>query len=403
MNLKIILTGLILTITFASLAQDTEDILRKAFYKCQSVQKGYYEMTHYMKYMTEKDTSTSSYICYFRKLKDDTLYSSAFHYKYFLNGEYSGDVLYTGEDFVTTYTIDSTARIMSKKLWSEEIKSYSHNYTFFSPLTNHNSFPLPHDSEFTDKRHFFKFIGNENVNNVGCFHIQVNYIPQNDNTDMMKTLRIEYHLWISHLDFIPIQYSLAYDMVMNNDIMYQYEKFILTKFEINSFKDEHILTLKSIPDYFKIKDYVPYKSPDPLAKNTIAPNWQLISLSGERISLADLKGKLVLIDFFYKGCYPCILAFPSLQALNEKYKDKGLLLLGIDPYDKKEDDIESFLAKHGVTYTVLLGGKDVANDYQVSSYPTIYIVDKNGKIIFTQVGYGKGIETILEKVILENL
>jgi thioredoxin-related protein len=56
-----------------------------------------------------------------------------------------------------------------------------------------------------------------------------------------------------------------------------------------------------------------------------------------------------------------------------------------------------------VTYTVLLGGKDVANDYQVSSYPTIYIVDKNGKIIFTQVGYGKGIETILEKVILENL
>jgi thiol-disulfide isomerase/thioredoxin len=161
--------------------------------------------------------------------------------------------------------------------------------------------------------------------------------------------------------------------------------------------------LKSIPDYFKIKDYVPYKSPDPLAKNTIAPNWQLISLSGERISLADLKGKLVLIDFFYKGCYPCILAFPSLQALYEKYKDKGLLLLGIDPYDKKEDDIESFLAKHGVTYTVLLGGKDVANDYQVSSYPTIYIVDKNGKIIFTQVGYGKGIETILEKVILENL
>jgi thioredoxin-related protein len=86
-----------------------------------------------------------------------------------------------------------------------------------------------------------------------------------------------------------------------------------------------------------------------------------------------------------------------------KYKDQGLIIVGIDPYDKKEDDIAAFLAKRGVSYTVLLEGKDVAKEYRVSGYPTIFLIDKTGKIIFTQVGYGKGTEETLEEVIRENL
>ncbi len=172
---------------------------------------------------------------------------------------------------------------------------------------------------------------------------------------------------------------------------------------INNLKDENILTLNSIPAYYTIKDLVPYKSPDLLTKDTIAPNWELLSLTDEKINLKDLKGQLVLIDFFYKSCYPCMKALPALQALNEKYKDKGLRIIGIDPYDKKEDDIASFLSKHGVTYMVLLGGEDVANDYHVSAYPTIYLIDKNGKVIFTQVGYAKGVEKTLDEIIKKNL
>ena len=74
-----------------------------------------------------------------------------------------------------------------------------------------------------------------------------------------------------------------------------------------------------------------------------------------------------------------MLALPALQNLHEKYNDKGLKLIGIDPYDTKEkDDIDNFLAKRGVTYTVLFGGKDIAKEYHVSSYPTIYLIDKKG-------------------------
>ena len=96
-------------------------------------------------------------------------------------------------------------------------------------------------------------------------------------------------------------------------------------------------------------------------------------------------------------------ALPALQALNEKYKDQGVRVIGIDPYDTVEDDMGTFLSKRGVTYTVLLEGKNAAKDYRVSGYPTMYLVDKSGKIIFVQEGYGKGVDEQLSQVIEKNL
>jgi peroxiredoxin len=399
------ITGLLGTLLFASCSkQNAEDILRKSYEKCQSIENGYYEMTHYMKYMSSTDTSSSSFSCYFRKLPDDSIYSSAFHYQYYYNGEYSRDVLYTGDDFVNYSKKDSTGEIMSKTLWAEDIQSFSHNYIFYSPITNKKSYPLPDDSAFADTKNIFEFIGEEIINNISCYHIKMNIIPEKDSTEMMKTIRAENNYWISKQDYIPIQYSIAYDLVMNNDTMFQFEKNVLTKYEINNLKDEEQLELSSIPSYIDLKDYKPYESPELLPKGTTAPNWSLLSLKDETIKLIDYNGKIVLIDFFYKSCYPCMLALPALQDLHERYKDKGLEIIGIDPYDTKEkDDIDNFLSKRGVTYTVLLGGKDVAKEYHVSGYPTMYLINKDGKILFTQEGYGEGTEKELEEIIKQNL
>jgi thiol-disulfide isomerase/thioredoxin len=383
---------------------NAEKILKKSYEKCQTIKNGYYEMTHYMKYMSDADTTSSIYKCYFSKLPNDTIYSSAFHYQYFRDGEYKRDVLYTGEDFVRYSINDSTGNIMSKMLWAKEIKSFSHNYTFYTPITNNKSYPLPKDSAYIDNEHVFEFLGEKIINETPCYHIKINIIPTNDSTAMFKTLRAENNYWISKQDYIPIQYSLAYDLVMNNDTMYQFEKNVLTKYELDYFKDEEKLKLSSIPSHIILKDYEPTKRPELLQIDTIAPNWSLISLDDEIVKLTDFKGQMVLIDFFYKSCYPCMLALPALQDLHERYNDKGLKIIGIDPYDtKEEDDIDNFLKKRGVSYTVLLGGKDVAKKYHVSGYPTIYLIDKEGKVIFTQVGYGEGTEEKLEEVIKHNL
>jgi thiol-disulfide isomerase/thioredoxin len=406
MKNTIFIIGLLTTLLFASCTDSPNpvEIMRKSLVKSQSIENGYYEMEHYMKYMSSKDTSLQVFKCYFNKLENDSIYSSAFHYEVFSGDEYKRDVLYTGDDFVNYSKNDSTGRIMSKTLWAKEIKSYSHNYTFYSPITNRESYPLPKDSAFLDKKNTFEYMGEETIHNNPCYHIRMSIIPENDSTEMMKTLRTEINYWINKQDYIPIQYSTSIDLVMNNDTMYQFEKNVLKKYELNNFKDETQLELSSIPSYINLKDFKPHKSPELLPKDTIAPKWSLISLKDKTVNLSDYKGELVLIDFFYKSCYPCMLALPALQNLHEKYNDKGLKIIGIDPYDTKEkDDIDNFLAKRGVTYTVLLGGKDVAKEYHVSGYPTIYLIDKEGKIIFTQVGYGEDTEDKIEKIIIENL
>ena len=398
------IAGLLATLLISSCAPNAEEILRKSFDKCQSIENGYYEMNHYMKYMSGNDTNSSSFNCYFKKLPDDTIYSSAFHYQQYYDGEYSRHVLYTGDDFVNYCAKDSTGEIMSKSLWAKDIKAYRHNYTFYSPITNRKSYPLPGESDSTDDKHIYQFLGEELIDDFPCYHVKMNIIPENDSAEIMKTIQIENHYWINKSDFIPVQYTITYVLEEYSDTMYQFEKNVLIKYELNHLKVEDHLRLSAIPSYIVLKDYEPYISPKLLPNDTIAPNWSLLSLKDEIVSLSDLKGNLVLIDFFYKACHPCMLALPALQNLHVKYKDKGLHVIGIDPYDTKEDDdIENFLSKRGVTYTILLSGKDVAKKYHVSGYPTLYLIDKNGKIISSQVGYGEGTEEKLEQIIKEQL
>jgi peroxiredoxin len=400
---KIYLFAFLFLLSLASNGQNPTEILQNSYLKCQSVQNGYYEMTKYMKYMTSKDTVKTSFNCYFKKLENDSLYSSAFHYKHFFNNAYAGEIMYTGNDFITSNSGDSSGTIMNKSKWAEQIQAYRHNYTFFSPLTNRKSAPLQHDSDFVDSQNIYKFISSENLNGTSCYHVRVNLPCEYDSLSQMNYIRIEYNYWISIYDSLPIQYTIEYDIAEAVDTSYQYEKFILTKYELNSLSDESQLTRKSIPSFYKLKDYVPYVRPELLPENSLAPDWDLISLNDEAVSLNNLRGQLVLIDFFYKSCQPCMLAMPKIQALHEKFKDSGLKVIGIDPFDKDKDDLSAFLKKRGVSYTILLSERSLASKYNVSGYPTLYLIDRTGKIVFSQSGYSEEMEVVLEELIKKNL
>ncbi len=379
---------------------NAKQILKASYKKCQSITKGYYENTRYMKYISGQDTSVAHFNCYFEKLPHDTIYALAFHYQDYQNEQYSRDIMYTGNDFVSYSAKDSVGTIMPTKLWAKDIKARRHNYNFFDPITNNKSKPLPHDSTFSNARHVFKMLGKETINNTSCYHIQMNIIPKNDSTSRMQTLRAEFHYWINKQNYLPMQYSTTYDFVMDNDTMSQFEQNTLQTYELNQLEDTTQLTLASVPAHVRLKDYKPYKSPELLSKGTAAPNWSLMSLEDKQVNLSDLKGNIVLLDFFYKSCYPCMQALPDLQALHEKYHNKGLKVIGINPYDtKKEDEIDTFLQKRGITYTIVLGAKQVAKDYHISGYPTIYLIDKKGKVLYTHIGYGKNMKKTLEEVI----
>lgn len=397
------LFGLLFLFSLASIGQNPTEILQNSYLKCQSVQNGYYEMTKYMKYMTNKDTVRSSFNCFFKKLSSDSLYSSAFHYKYFVNNTYAEEIMYTGSEFITCNATDSSGIIRVKSKWAEELRANRHKFTFYSPLTNRQSSPLQHDSDFINSPNIYKFIGSENMNGTSCYHVRVNLPCEYDSLSQMNHIRIEYNYWISKSDSLPIQYTIEYDIAESVDTSYQYEKFILHKFELNRLSDESQLTRKSIPSFYKLKDYVPYVILELLPENSLAPDWDLISLNDEVVSLKNLKGQLVLIDFFYKSCQPCMLAMPKIQALHEKFKDRGLKVIGIDPFDKDKDVLSAFLKKRGVNYTILLSERSLASKYNVSGYPTLYLIDRTGKIVFSHSGYSEEMEVVLEEFIKKNL
>lgn len=398
--------SLLLPLFFCSVflsAQDARTILTQSFDTCQAVQHGSYEMNRYMKYLSGEDTTASSYRTIFRKLPDDTIFATAFHTFSYYDGKYTGEEIYTGQHLLSAYLKDSSATIMSNALWASDIQDRSHNYEFFSLLTDEDSSPLPNGEDFDDEDLGFALLPDDIVEGMPCYHVHVIDVPKDDEDDFYKTLQVDHHYWINKKDFIPIQFSIAFELKMGNDTMYQYERKTITSYDISQPIDEDQLTIESIPSYYKLKDYTPYKSPEPLPVDTIAPDWELPLLTDEMLKLSDLRGQLVVMDFFYKSCFPCMKALPALQSLHEKYRDQGVVIIGIDPYDKKEDGIGAFLTKQGVTYQVVLEAKDVAKLYRVSGYPTLYIIGKDGKILHNQIGYGDETEAKLENVIVKHL
>lgn len=124
------------------------------------------------------------------------------------------------------------------------------------------------------------------------------------------------------------------------------------------------------------------------------------------LTLADLKGKVVLVDFWTYSCINCQRTFPYLKDWNEKYKDKGLVIIGVHSpefeFEKNPKNVEKALKDFGITYPVMQDN-DFATwrAYSNRYWPAKYFIDKNGDIRYTHFGEGAYDES--EKVIRELL
>jgi len=384
-------------------AQDPQAWIEKALAKCESIDRGYYQMTRTMKYMSGADTTTNRRSTYFKKLPNDTLFGFAFNYRWISQEDTFYSRFYSGKELVYLDSKERKASITSVEKWAEHIYNIKHNMDFYDPITSKDHSPLPKVKDLHSPAYSYSFGRSAVIRNQPCHLVIMQESPDSIRNDMMKVLRWETQFWISDSDSLILQYATIYDMVIDNDTMSQFEQISLDSFIFNQPFDETVFSLDYIPADYQLKDYTETKEPEPLANESQAPGWKLVTLKEDSLALSDLRGKLVLVDFFYKSCFPCMKAIPALQSLHEKYHAKGLQVVGINPYDTKEDDLPTFLGKRGVTYPVLLGGKEVAAEYHVSGYPTLYLIDKEGQIIFCHIGYGENMEKEIEEVIQKHL
>ena len=117
------------------------------------------------------------------------------------------------------------------------------------------------------------------------------------------------------------------------------------------------------------------RNPDP------APDFKLTGLDGKPVSLADSKGKVVLVNFWATWCGPCRAEIPDLVELQNKYKDR-LQILGLVVDDEDNDAIQKFVHKFGVNYPVALANNDIRLQYGgIPALPTSFVLDSEGRIV----------------------
>lgn len=120
----------------------------------------------------------------------------------------------------------------------------------------------------------------------------------------------------------------------------------------------------------------PWEIEDIMGKQ--APPFSLKNLDGRPLSLADYKGKVVLINFWATWCKPCRVEMPSLNKLFKKYGKQGLVVIGVS-IDKTRDPVREFLEEIPLDFPIVLDSDtSVSKNYKVFAFPTTFLIDRGG-------------------------
>jgi cytochrome c biogenesis protein CcmG/thiol:disulfide interchange protein DsbE len=120
-----------------------------------------------------------------------------------------------------------------------------------------------------------------------------------------------------------------------------------------------------------------------------SPSFVLPDLKGRPFSSRDLRKHYVLLDFWATWCPPCRQSIPELIRLSADYQRRGLKVVGIN-LDESKSDVPPFIRQFKIPYPVLLGGdSSIMDRFGVRGLPSFYLLDPDGKIIRTWVGYGE--------------
>src|SRR3989442_10867806 len=139
--------------------------------------------------------------------------------------------------------------------------------------------------------------------------------------------------------------------------------------------------LPNLESFFKFRGVETPPPPPPETKQNFAsaPDVQFTKLDGSPLRLKDLRGRVVLLNFWATWCIPCRSEIPSLSAMQKDFESRGLSIIGVS-YDDTADLVQQFQKDIPQSYQVVLGGREVGADLPAAPLPTTYIIDREGRI-----------------------
>ena len=124
-----------------------------------------------------------------------------------------------------------------------------------------------------------------------------------------------------------------------------------------------------------------------ITKGETAPAFNTLDIEGNRFCLDSLKGKIIVINFWFIHCKPCVEEIPDLNELTKKYENKNIEFLSFTTDGKESLDV--FLNSNEYLYHIIPNSNDIANDFRITSYPTNIVIDTNSKIAIILFSQGK--------------
>jgi thiol-disulfide isomerase/thioredoxin len=128
---------------------------------------------------------------------------------------------------------------------------------------------------------------------------------------------------------------------------------------------------------------------DKPAPGLVARQW--LNTTGE-LRLEQFKGKVVLLDFWGQWCAPCVKNLPAAEELHVKYKDKGLVVIGVHSADRNEN-LDEFLKQQKLSFPVMVDQGKTAERYIIETWPTYFLIDKAGKVSW---GFGNNLPSVAQ-------
>ena len=132
-----------------------------------------------------------------------------------------------------------------------------------------------------------------------------------------------------------------------------------------------------------------------------APDFQVIDLKGQELSLKQYRGQVVLLDFWATWCIPCRAEMPHLKKVYDTYKDQKFEIIGIS-LDQSKSALDSYIEKQNITWQQFLDKSGVAKMYNVTGIPATFLIDGDGIIREVKLR-GRALEEAIEELVKENL
>jgi len=202
----------------------------------------------------------------------------------------------------------------------------------------------------------------------------------------------KYVLWINKKTNLPFK--------VERDMPHQKTIESISNLKYSYEKPQKFVAASLIPAKFTTNNEENNSSSPYNLKNKIAPDWELMDINGDSISLNELKSKIILIQFTGIGCGPCHASIPFLKSLMEDYNKKGFELLQIETTNANIKALKSYHDKNEINCNYLLSNKKINSDYKIKGVPVFIILNDKRIVKNVIVGFRKG-ET--EQVIIEAL